>query len=266
MHTDLWKIWCQEVFNDIERVTTLVRFASQLAQANPLACQAVVEAGLLEMLLGLCLDRFSDPFQGSCYGNRPSLPAVWSTMLHAFTEDPFVSQIYTTHPVFVLWLEEHKRTPSPQERKEAWVSLELIPAAVELRLADIDKCSPYLSEVDERAALDIYLSLVQFAKSVILPQIVALLTCTSHSSVTLESRISGVAISYLIDDMKRTCEEFLHYITTSSPNTPNVTTVLLESEYEETVEILGCFFRSILASEYVFFSLTYVIFHIELKQ
>lgn len=176
MHEDLcsaYHTYLHSAGGNSHGATPLINFMCHLVQANSSGCQAVLEAGFLDVLLALCLQDFpmasswlvADPWLYT----KASLLATWDTMLHALATNPQASSIFSQHPLHAVWPKLQTGLHHLRGRQQGWKVLILDANVVELRWAGIWKAIRSLSQDADptTSTLDLCVYMLEFVRLVI---------------------------------------------------------------------------------------------------
>lgn len=156
------------------RFVPVLIFMGKLAQASSSCCQAVLEAGFLDLLLVLCLQDFSLP-EAQPTGiikddpaYRENLLAIWDSVVEVFITDSIASPIYMAHPISMLWPYTLPGDQHLSQRQAAWRIMQYDSGYVALRLEAIRRALYHLNGVlqDRMAAVNICIDIFELARYV----------------------------------------------------------------------------------------------------
>jgi hypothetical protein len=139
----------------------LVDFMVQVARNSHLACQAVLDAGFLDVVLCLYVCNFSCSMMAQFHDvdGKPVILDACSNALAGLCKEPNALTVFSTHPLYILWPRSHAILLDPKrtarDRFVTWRRLGLLlvarrlvalPAIVESRVHDNESHSSLLSE------------------------------------------------------------------------------------------------------------------------
>lgn len=120
---------------------SIITFLNQLAQASTPTGRAILEGGVLDLLLQLYLTNFSDPLAVQMFCGRLTLRKACDTLLSTFSKTEQGLKLLSEHQLYVLW----PMTPNlqftnaildrPVKRAKMWRSINL--ELIHLRLTSI---------------------------------------------------------------------------------------------------------------------------------
>jgi hypothetical protein len=152
--------------------TPLIAFMCHLIDASSSGCQAVLEAGFLDVLLALCLQDFpmvspwlvADPW----IYYKATLLSTWDAMLHVLITNPQALKIFMQHPLHALWPKPQTEIQHLRERQQGWKMILLEANIVELRWAGIWKSIPNISDFPDptTSTLDLCADMLELVRLV----------------------------------------------------------------------------------------------------